>query len=109
MPPPIAEFEWSLPVAVASTPDAKYISLRDFEANPAKISFEQLPPEIQSQLVIARLMVRPNFKLAMIKAGMIDQQRAIEEVRRRTETGLTIIRIEGRIIQHMIERAFKKG
>ena len=99
--------QWDLPVAVHS--DGTLVSLKDFTRTKAPaLSFSQLSQDQQSELVAARIDQQAKFEVAMIGAGIVDKQRAIQEVRARTPVGRTLIEIEQRMINRMLNRA-KQG
>ena len=102
-----SEKQWEMPVSV--TPDGRWISLREFtKRRRATLSSEnlaeQLAPGQQAKLVEKRLEYRPNFKVAMIGLGVVDRERAIEEIRAQTPAGLTLIDIELRTVARVIKR-----
>ena len=103
----VPEEQWEMPVSI--TPDGRWISLREFSEKrivtlSPENSAEQLVPEQQAALVEERLTYRPDFKMAMIGIGILDQERAIQEVREQTLAGLTLIDIELRTIARMTKR-----
>ena len=65
---------------------------------------EQLAPGQEAELVEKRIAHRPDFKVAMIGLGMVDQNRAMQEVREQTPAGLTLIDIELRTVARVIKR-----
>ena len=103
----IPEEQWEMPVSI--THDGRWISLREFsKKRVATLSSrdlaEQLAPGQQAELVEKRLTYLPNFKVAMIGLGIVDQERAIQEVREQTPAGLTLIDIELRTVARVIKR-----
>ena len=102
--PPIPQEQWSLPVSVG--PDGHLVTLKQMASErTAALSFGQLSPNQQSELVAARIEKQPKFELAMIGAGVVSKERAVQEVRARSPVGRTLIEIEQLMISHMIERA----
>ena len=104
----VPEEQWDLPVSI--TPDGHWISLREF-TNEKMVTLssenlaEQLAPAGQeAELVQKRIAYRPDFKVAMIGIGIVDQKRAIQEVQEQTPAGLTLIDIELRTIVRIIKR-----
>ena len=65
---------------------------------------EQLAPGQEAELVEKRIAYQPDFKVAMIGIGIVDQERAMKEVRNKTSAGLTLIDIELSTIALVIER-----
>jgi hypothetical protein len=100
----VPDEQWSLPVSIA--PDGRFVTLQEFaEGAAAALSFGQLSPPQQSELVAARIERQPMFELAMVGAGIVDKERAVQEVRARTPVGKTLIEIEQRMIARMVKRA----
>ena len=98
------EDHWSRPVAMA--PDGQWISLREvIDEEPARFSFAQLSREQQSELVAERIKQRPVFDVAILGLGPLSRKRAVNEVLARTSVGSTLIDIEQRMIERLIERA----
>ena len=106
--PMIPEEQWDIPVSI--TPDGRWISLREFtNQKMATLSSENLAEQLapagqEAELVEKRIAYRPDFKVAMIGLGMVDQNRAIQEVREQTPAGLTLIDIELRTVARVIKR-----
>ena len=107
----IPEEQWDLPVSIA--PDGRWITLREFtEERMAALSFsnlsEQLSADHQAELVGERLTHSPDFEVAVIGLGIVNQERALQEVREQTPAGRTLINIELRTIARLIERASER-
>ena len=100
------EDHWSRPVAMAL--NGQWISLREVVENqPARFSLVQLTPEQQSELVAERIQQRTEYDMGILGLGVLDKKRAINEVRARTPIGCTLIEVEQRLIERLIERAGK--
>ena len=99
------EDHWSLPVAMAQ--EGHWLSLREVvEEEPARFLFIELSPEQQSELVAERIKQRPEFDdVGIVGIGILDKTRAINEILGRTSIGCTLIDIERRMIETLIERA----
>ena len=106
--PMIPEEQWEMPVSI--TRDGHWITLREFAAQKmVTLSSENLAEQLapagqEAELVERRIAYRPDFKVAMIGIGMVDQERAIQEVQKQTSAGLTLIDIELRTIARIIKR-----
>ncbi|MXV78151.1 hypothetical protein F4X73_05185 [Candidatus Poribacteria bacterium] len=101
------EDHWSRPVAMA--PNGQWLSLREVVENePARFSFVQLTPEQQSELVAERIRQRPEYDMGILGLGILNKKRAINEVQARTPIGCTLIEVEQRMIERLIERASQK-
>ena len=105
----VSEEQWDLPVSIDRS--GRLISLREFtKTKTATLSSgsrsltEDLTLEQQAKLVEKRLTHRPDFKVAMVGIGIVDKERAIQEVRKQTSAGRTLIAIELRTIARVIER-----
>ena len=98
------EDHWTRPVAMAL--NGQWLSLREVVENePARFSFVQLTPEQQSELVAERIRQRTEYDMGILGLGVLDKKRAINEVRDRTPIGCTLIEVEQRMIERLIERA----
>ena len=101
------EDHWSRPVAMA--PNGQWLSLREVVENePARFSFVQLTPEQQSELVAERIRQRHEYDMGILGLGILNKKRAINEVQARTPIGCTLIEVEQRMIERLIERASQK-
>ena len=107
--PMIPEEQWKMPVSI--TPDGRWITLQEFaDQKIVTLSSGSLPERLvpagqEAELVEERLAHRPNFKVAMIGIGIVNQERAMQEVRKQTPAGRTLINIELRTIARVIELA----
>ena len=107
--PMVPKDQWEMPVAI--TPDGRWLSLREFtDQKIVTLSSESLPEQLvpagqEAKLVEKRIAYQPDFKMAMIGIGIVDQERAMQEVREQTSAGLTLIDIELRTIALVIELA----
>ena len=107
--PMIPKEQWEMPVSI--TPDGEWLTLREFtDEKMVTLSSESLPEQLvpagqEAKLVEERIAYQPDFKMAMIGIGIVDQERAMQEVREQTPAGLTLIDIELRTIALVIELA----
>lgn len=104
----VPQEQWDLPVSKAA--DGRWITLREFvDKNVAVLSSTNLSEELsidqQAELVAERIAHRADFKVAMIGLGIVDQERAMQEIRDQTSAGRTLINIELRTIARAIKRA----
>jgi hypothetical protein len=60
-----------------------------------------LPPEQKARLTAERIRRQPRYVLAMVGAGLVDQERAIREVESLTDVGRQLIEIEERTINYL--------
>lgn len=71
----------------------------------ATLDLAQLPAEQRRDVVVKRLEQLPSLDIVMIGAGHIDKERAIAEVKADTEIGHTIMEIEQRSINYLLNKA----
>jgi len=96
-----------LPVGFA--PGGRLVSLRDLArgdpdakrvADPA-----DMPRKRLVELTIERLKMQPDFRVGVLGKGMVDRDRAIDEVRRQTPLGKTLVDIEKYFIEYIVSTA----
>jgi hypothetical protein len=91
-----------LPVGFAA--DGREITLREVQQTHAPLPrFGELSPAQQMELTARRITRDPEFDTAMIGVGVIEPTRAAAEVRERSEIGLALIDVEGRLIDRLLE------
>jgi hypothetical protein len=66
------------------------------------LSVASLSPERRAELTVKRIEAQPEFEVAMVGGGLVDKQRAIEEVKAQTEIGRVLTEIEQRVIQNLL-------
>jgi hypothetical protein len=100
--------QWKLPVGLAES--GEMVSLEEMVAGkrPAR-SLSALSENQRAELTAERIRLQPNFELGMIGAGIVSKEQAINEVRAKTAVGRTLMEIEERAIQYIIEQAQKGG
>ena len=109
----VPEEQWEMPVAI--TPDGHWITLREFAGqktvtlSSGSLAERLAPAGQEAELVEKRIAYRPDFKVAMIGIGIVDQKRAMQEVRKQTPAGRTLINIELRTIARVIELANERN
>ncbi|HZE62296.1 MAG TPA: hypothetical protein VE056_00370, partial [Pyrinomonadaceae bacterium] len=54
-----------------------------------------------------RIAQQPKFQIAMLGAGLLDQKRAIAEVKAQTSIGRALMEIEQRVINHQVNKAIQ--
>ncbi len=72
------------------------------------MNLSQLSDKQRLDLVAKRIEMQPDFQIAMLGAGLIDQKRAIQEVKSGTPIGRNLAEIEERLLSHVIETAKKQ-
>jgi hypothetical protein len=68
------------------------------------LELTQLSPEQQAELTAARIQHQPKFQVGMVGVGVVDKERAIAEVKARSDVGRTLIEIENRALRMLIEK-----
>jgi hypothetical protein len=102
----VPDEEWDLPVSFS--PDGSMLTLKQAKQaaadNVPVLSFPRLSNDQRAELVVARLEKHKDFDLGMIGgAGHIDRKRAVSEVRKQTKVGQTLMEIEERMIQMLLQ------
>jgi hypothetical protein len=97
--------QWDFPAGY--TADGKRLAnLREMvDPDVPTISLAQLTPVQRAELVAERIARQPKFQLAMLGAGVVDQERAISEVKAQTEIGRALMEIEQNAIHMLVEAA----
>ena len=74
-----------------------------FEA--ATIPLSELTPEQWTAVIFERIRNLPAFQVYMFGAGVINRDRALHEVERRSSVGQALIEIEQNLIRNLYARA----
>lgn len=100
--------QWKLPAGYRS--DGKKMATLQEVVDPETptMNLSQLSDDQRLALVSKRIEMQPDFQIAMLGAGLIDQKRAIQEVKSGTPIGRNLVEIEERLLNHVIETAKKK-
>ena len=101
----ISKEQLTLPAGF-SADGKKMVPLRDVLA-PEKptLEFFQLTPEQQADITAARIARQRKYKMGMVGGGVIDKERAIAEVKARSDIGRVLVEIEQRTIQMLKKKA----
>lgn len=101
----IQKRQWELPTSYCA--DGKgWATLRDVvDPDVPTMSYSELSPEQRAELVAKRISEQPKFQIAMLGAGLLDQKRAMAEVRAQTSIGRALMEIEQRVINHQVDKA----
>jgi hypothetical protein len=103
----IQKEQWEMPVSF--DPEGKLISLREYVERGSKaLSFSALSTDQRAELAAKRIEMQPDYEIATIGAGVVDKQRAVDEVRTQTKLGRRLAQIETRVIMHLIDEATKR-
>ncbi len=100
--------QWKLPAGYSA--DGKKMATLQEVVDPETptMNLSQLSDKQRLALVAKRIEMQPDFQIAMLGAGLIDQKRAIQEVKSGTPIGRNLAEIEERLLNHVIETAKKK-
>ncbi|MFN2499835.1 MAG: hypothetical protein ABR557_12180 [Pyrinomonadaceae bacterium] len=101
----IQERQWKLPASFCA--DGKgWASLREvMDPDVPTMTYSELSPDQRSALVAKRIAQQPKFQIAMLGAGLLDQKRAMAEVKAQTSIGRALMEIEQRVINHQVAKA----
>lgn len=101
----IQKRQWELPTSYCA--DGKgWATLREVvDPDVATMTYAELSPEQRAELVAKRISEQPKFQIAMLGAGLIDQKRAMAEVKGQTAIGRALMEIEQRVINHQVDKA----
>jgi hypothetical protein len=101
----IQKRQWELPTSYCA--DGKgWATLREVvDPDVPTLTYSELSPEQRAELVAKRISEQPKFQIAMLGAGLIDQKRAMNEVRAQTAIGRALMEIEQRVINHQVDKA----
>ena len=103
--PNVTPEQMDLPITLDS--QGNFVTLRQFlmPANgPAPLPPETLNSDQWAELTMKRLEAQPLFEVVMLEAGHVDQKRAIQEVRTRTNVGKAMIEIQQLVVEDLLER-----
>ena len=103
----IQERQWKLPASFCA--DGKgWASLREVvDPDVATMTYSELSPDQRSALVAKRIGQQPKFQIAMLGAGLLDQKRAMAEVKAQTSIGRALMEIEQRVINYQLAKAMQ--
>jgi hypothetical protein len=72
------------------------------------LSLASLSPEKRVEITVKRIEAQPKFEVAMVGGGIVNKERAIEEVKAQTDIGKVLTEIEQRVIQNLLEEVAAK-
>lgn len=100
-----------LNLPVSFDPDGNMVTLKEAmrPSHGSVLSFAALSPDRRAELTIKRIEAQPEFEVAMVGGGIVDKQRAIREINARSGIGRTLIEIEQRVIQHLLDEVAGRG
>jgi len=103
----IQDRQWALPASYCAGGKG-WATLRDVvDPDVPTMTFSELSAKQRAELVAKRIAQQPKFQIAMLGAGLIDQKRAMAEVKGQTAIGRALMEIEQRVINHQVTKAFR--
>ena len=101
----IQKRQWELPTSYCAGGKG-WATLREVvDPDVPTMTYSELSPEQRAELVAKRISEQPKFQIAMLGAGLLDQKRAMAEVRAQTAIGRALMEIEQRVINHQVNKA----
>jgi hypothetical protein len=103
---PVPEDQWNMPAGFRS--DGGIATLKEVvDPKVPTVSLAEVTPQQVADLVVKRIEQQPDFKVAMVGAGIVDKDRAIAEVKAQSSVGKRLIEIEQRVLNNLAERGSK--
>ncbi len=103
----IQDRQWDLPASYCAG-GKSWATLREVvDPDVPTMTYSELSPEQRAYLVAKRIAQQPKFQIAMLGAGLIDQKRAMAEVKGQTAIGRALMEIEQRVINHQVNKAIQ--
>ena len=101
----IQDRQWELPASYCAG-GKSWATLREVvDPDVPTMTFSELSPKQRAELVAKRISQQPKFQIAMLGAGLLDQKRAMAEVKAQTAIGRALMEIEQRVINHQLIKA----
>lgn len=101
----IPDEQWDMPAGY-SADGTRPVSLREvLSSDIPTMDLAQLSPDQLAELVAERIKRQPKFEVSMVGAGKVDKERAINEVKGRTDVGKVLVEVEQRLIRNLIQSA----
>jgi hypothetical protein len=101
----IQDRQWELPASYCAGGKG-WATLREVvDPDVPTMTFSELSPKQRAELVAKRIAQQPKFQIAMLGAGLLDQKRAMAEVKAQTAIGRALMEIEQRVINHQVTKA----
>lgn len=99
-----------LDMPVSFDPAGNLVTLREV-MEPGHVSVQSLAtlsPEKRAELTVKRIEAQPDFEVAMVGGGIVDRERAIQEVKAHSEIGRVLTEIEERVVQNLLDEVADK-
>ncbi|MEP6742784.1 MAG: hypothetical protein ABJB61_09835 [bacterium] len=105
----IQDRQWELPASYCAGGKG-WATLREVvDPEVPTMTYSELSAKQRADLVAKRIAQQPKFQIAMLGAGLIDQKRAMAEVKGQTAIGRALMEIEQRVINHQVNKAVQAG
>lgn len=94
-----------LDMPVTFDPAGNLVTLREVmkPGHGSVASLASLSPEKRAELTVKRIEAQPEFEVAMVGGGVVDRERAIQEVKAHSEVGRVLVEIEQRVVQNLLD------
>jgi hypothetical protein len=103
----IQDRQWELPASYCAGGKG-WATLREVvDPDVPTMTFSELSAKQRAELVAKRIAQQPKFQIAMLGAGLLDQKRAMAEVKAQTKIGRALMEIEQRVINHQVAKAIR--
>jgi len=104
----IQKRQWELPASYCAGGKG-WATLREVvDPDVPTMTYSELSPEQRAELVAKRIAQQPKFQIAMLGAGLLDQKRAMAEVKAQTAIGRALMEIEQRVINHQVAKGIRE-
>jgi hypothetical protein len=84
----------------------KFVTLREFLRK--RVNYPYLNSRMKSKIAKERIKQRPWYQNPIYSMGVINQQRAIQEIEKNSKLGKTLIKQEFFTIQFVLEEAIER-
>jgi len=103
----IQKRQWELPASYCAGGKG-WATLREVvDPDVPTMTYSELSAKQRAELVAKRIAQQPKFQIAMLGAGLLDQKRAMAEVKAQTSIGRALMEIEQRVINHQVAKAIR--
>lgn len=107
---PIRISDEQMAMPVSFDPAGNFVTLKEVmrSGHGSVVSLVALSPEKRAELTVKRIEAQTDFEVAMIGGGVVDRERAIQEVKAHSDIGRVLIEIEQRVVQNLLEEVAKQ-
>jgi hypothetical protein len=99
-----------LKMPVSYTTDGVKMATLEEHINSAipTLQLGEMSAEQRADVVVQRILSQKNYEITMPGVGTLDKERAIAEVKANSNIGKTLIEIEQRVINDLVQRTIPK-